>query len=62
MFRYRRANTLGVTYFFTAATYYRQTFLCDDPVRLALREAIQKVRTRYPFQIDAWGYSQTSYL
>ncbi len=54
MSRYRRANTPGATYFFTVVTYRRRTFLCNDPVRLALREAIQKVRAKYPFQIDAW--------
>lgn len=54
MSRYRRANTAGATYFFTVVTYRRRDFLCDDPVRLALREAIQKVRAKYPFQIDAW--------
>lgn len=54
MSRYRRANTPGATYFFTIVTYRRRTFLCDNLVRLALRAAIQKVRARHPFQIDAW--------
>lgn len=53
MSHYRRANASGGTYFFTV-TYRRQTFLCDDDVRSALRAAIQYVREQYPFQIDAW--------
>lgn len=51
---YRRANQSGGTYFFTVVTYRRQPFLCDDDVRMALRDAIERVRNRYDFQIDAW--------
>lgn len=40
MSRYRRANTDGATYFFTVVTYRRRTFLCDEFVRNALRQAI----------------------
>ncbi len=54
MSRYRRANTLGATYFFTVVTYRRRSFLCDEDVRNALREAILKVREQTPFLIDAW--------
>ena len=54
MSRYRRANTPGVTYFFTVVTYRRREFLCDVAVRQALREAISKVRLQYPFLIDGW--------
>ena len=54
MSRYRRTNTPGATYFFTAVTYRRQPFLCDPDVRIALREAISKVRDQYPFHIDGW--------
>jgi len=54
MSHYRRTNTAGATYFFTVVTYRRRTFLCDYDVRTALRDAIIKVRERYPFQIDAW--------
>ncbi len=54
MSHYRRALTPGACYFFTVVTYRRQPFLCDDDVRLALRQAIEKVRQRYPFTIDAW--------
>ena len=54
MSRYRRANTKNATYFFTVVTYRRQAFLCDEPVRNALRNAITKVEAQYPFEIDAW--------
>ena len=54
MSRYRRANVSGATYFFTVVTYRRRPFLCDSDVRIALREAITKVRSRYPFHIDGW--------
>ena len=51
---YRRADIGGGTYFFTVVTYRRQRFLCDDDVRNALREGIEKTREGYPFVIDAW--------
>jgi putative transposase len=54
MSRYRRANTLGGTYFFTVVTYRRRPFLCDEDVRAALRIAIERVRERHPFAIEAW--------
>ena len=41
---YRRAQQTGGTYFFTVVTHRRQTFLCDDDVRAALRNAIEHVR------------------
>ncbi len=54
MSNYRRANTKGGTYFFTVVTYRRQTFLCNENIRTALRNAIQEVRQKHPFTIDAW--------
>lgn len=54
MSRYRRANTEGASYFFTVVTYRRRTFLCDEFVRNALRQAINKVRMQYPFTIETW--------
>ena len=45
---------MGATYFFTVVTYRRQRFLCDEPVRGALREAIQATRLSCPFIIDGW--------
>lgn len=49
---YRRSLT-GTTYFFTVVTHRRRPILCDDSVRLALRHAIERVRLRLPFAIDA---------
>ena len=54
MSNYRRANTKGGTYFFTVITYRRQKILCNDEIRIALREAIQHVKKTHPFTIDAW--------
>jgi putative transposase len=52
--RYRRATVAGSTCFFTVVAYRRQTILCDDMVRTALRTAIEDVRKARPFEIDAW--------
>lgn len=54
MSRYRRSLLAGGTYFFTVVTYRRQTILCDDMMRSALRSAIESVRSTRPFTIDAW--------
>lgn len=54
MSRYRRADMEGATYFFTVATYRRQPLLCDAAVRVAIRQAIEAVRVKRPFKIDAW--------
>ncbi len=54
MSNYRRLYANGGTYFFTVVTYRRQHFLCDEPCRRWLREAIIYTRQRYPFKIDAW--------
>lgn len=54
MSNYRRSKTKGGTYFFTVVTYRRQTFLCNENVRDALRNAIQNTRTTHPFIIDGW--------
>lgn len=54
MSRYRRSLHAGGTYFFTVVTYRRQTMLCDDMMRSALRSAIESVRSTRPFAIDAW--------
>ena len=54
MSHYRRANITGGTYFFTVVSYRRQKMLCDEPIRNALREGIEKTRQTYPFDIDAW--------
>jgi putative transposase len=54
MSRYRRATTAGSSYFFTVVAYRRQPILCDEPIRNALRVAIEEVRRARPFVIDAW--------
>jgi putative transposase len=54
MSRYRRVNTEGASYFFTLVTYRRQPLLCDEKIRRALRHAIEAVRAKRPFKIDAW--------
>jgi len=54
MSHYRRATTKGSSYFFTVVAYKRQPILCDEAIRNALRNAIEKVRVDRPFVIDAW--------
>lgn len=49
---YRRALT-GTSYFFTVVTHRRRPILCDDSIRIALRQAIEQVRSRLPFTTDA---------
>lgn len=50
---YIRTRT-GSTFFFTVVAYERRPILCDDSVRRSLRIAIENLRTRRPFSIDAW--------
>jgi putative transposase len=52
MSRYRRVT--GPTFFFTVVAYRRRAIFCDDAIRDALNAAIQYVRARHPFCIDAW--------
>ncbi len=54
MSSYLRSNVAGGSYFFTVVTERRQRILTDEVLRLALREAITKVRLERPFQIDGW--------
>ncbi|MFZ1765447.1 MAG: hypothetical protein WAT68_02115 [Candidatus Nitrotoga sp.] len=54
MSRYRRATAAGSSYFFTMVTYRRQSILCDEAIRNALRASIETVRVTRPFVIDAW--------
>ncbi len=54
MSNYRRLKIAGGTYFFTQTTYHQHhTWLCSEVARTALRNAINHVRERYPFTIDA---------
>lgn len=50
--RYRRANTLGGTFFFTVVTYSRQPLFDDQGVGL-LRQSVREVKRRHPFHMDA---------
>jgi len=54
MSNFKRYKSPGSTWFFTIVTYQRRRFLCDDRVRNALRDAIGKVQTKYPFSVEAW--------
>jgi putative transposase len=51
---YRRPHVSGGTYFITQVTYQRDSWLCSDIGRKALREGIKKVKKKYPFSIDAF--------
>ena len=51
---YRRPNISGGTYFITQVTYQRETWLCGEVGRKALREAIERVKEKHPFSIDAF--------
>jgi REP-associated tyrosine transposase len=51
--RYRRVTVAGATYFFTVVTFRRQR-LFADPLAVGLLEAaIQRVRERRPFVVEA---------
>jgi putative transposase len=54
MAEYRREYWQEATYFFTQVTCDRQPWLCDDMARVALRQAIETVCRKRPFQIDAF--------
>lgn len=54
MSNYRRPHVTGGTYFITQITYQRQPWLCSDTGRNALHTAINHVRQKYPFSIDAF--------
>ena len=48
MSRYRRAMATGSSYFFTVVAYRRQSILCDEAIRNALRASIETVRVARP--------------
>ena len=50
---YRRARC-GSTFFFTVVARRRRPILCVPEVRHLLREVTLELRTRRPFEIDAW--------
>ena len=51
---YRRAHVVGGAFFFTLITFQRRPILTQVPYRTALRQAIDNVRQRLPFQSLAW--------
>ncbi len=51
---YRRYRVPGGTYFFTLVTFRRQRILTDSTARTCLRDAIQHVRAKHPFEIPAF--------
>jgi putative transposase len=51
--QYRRVKIPGISYFFTAVAFRRQNHFADDLAVEALSDAISKVQSRRPFQIDA---------
>jgi len=52
--RYRRANVPGATYFFTLVTEHRRQLFREPEAADLLLEAVEKVRSRHPFEIDAY--------
>lgn len=53
MSRFCRARA-GTTFFFTLVAWRRRPILCEPDILSAMRNAIQIVRERRPFTIDAW--------
>jgi putative transposase len=51
---YRRADVAGATYFFTLVTEQRRPLFHEPQAVVLLLEAVAKVRSRYPFTIDAY--------
>ena len=51
--QYRRLKIPGISYFFTAVAFRRQSHFAGDIAVEALGDAIAKVQSRRPFQIDA---------
>src|SRR3546814_2796109 len=52
MTNYRRAHTPGATWFFTVNIARRDTDVLTEHIAL-LRQALQRVRRKHPFSIDA---------
>ena len=52
--QYRRAKTLGATYFFTVVTFRRRKILCEPENRELLRTAFCMMKSRHPFTVDAF--------
>jgi len=54
MANYRRARVPGGTFFFTVVTFRRRPLFAQTEHRQILREAVQLVRQRHPFTVNAW--------
>jgi len=52
--RYRRADAAGATFFFTLVTEQRRPLFQDPAVVDLLLGAVEKVRSRHPFELDAY--------
>jgi putative transposase len=51
--RYRRVRVEGGTYFFTVVTHQRKPIFRNQEEIAFLAEAIDKIRARHPFEVDA---------
>jgi putative transposase len=51
---YRRYREAGNIFFFTLVTFKRRPLFKDKFCRIALRDSINFVRNKYPFEIEAW--------
>jgi len=54
MANYRRARVPGGIFFFTVVTFRRRPLFAQPEHRQILREAVQVVRQRHPFTVNAW--------
>jgi REP-associated tyrosine transposase len=52
--RYRRVNAAGATFFFTLVTERRRPLFREPEAVSLLLGAVEKVRSRHPFEIDAY--------
>ena len=52
--RYRRVNAAGATFFFTLVTEHRRPLFRESEAVSLLLGAVEKVRSRHPFEIDAY--------
>ena len=52
--RYRRVNVAGATYFFTLVTECRRPLFSEGVAVLLLLDAIETIRARHPFEVDAY--------
>src|SRR5256885_1272194 len=53
MSNYRRYFVPGGSYFFTLVAHDRRPFLCDPLARRCLRQAIQEIQSKRPFEMPA---------